>query len=599
MIPQDILYPQIDEFHPLIHQILKLINPQSIVQIGIGAGSLSEKLLTWIEKHNGQLICIDLYSWNDQIKQKLDSPNLEFFEELSLDVLPTLSAADLYIINGDPNYFTLSNELKIIWEACQASEKPFLALVYGTSWPFDQRDAYSNPSMLPISNIHPYTWIQGVVPDYPETLSDGYKVDTLAFAIHAGEKQNGLLNAIWDFTEDKKEMLGMIKIPLFFGVTVIFSKGGKWSQKLTDLVKNYKDHDLTVSMEENFQDIVLELSKFQFEEERDAFRQQNESFDVEAFYKNTSEKKGKTSGLGLVSIIIPTFNRPALLKDAVTSVLQQTYQDIEVLIVNDGGQTLPKDFFQDSRVIYLETAHKGLPGARNHGIQASKGKYLAYLDDDDLLYPRHLEILLNAMHDNGYQVAYTDTFRSCRRKQGANYITYKKKLQKSFPIDPQEILIRNRLFSLCICHEKQCLDAVGVFDESLTRHEDWDLWIRLAQKYPFLHLPLPLSEYAIIPELTQMMTSWVGCFLNTALIIHQRYAQLAEHNFYVLSSQENFRNTLRFASLQQLELMSDKQIQQPEIKNTLLQILKNSLTGSEEDRRGANALKAYYESRIL
>ena len=93
--------------------------------------------------------------------------------------------------------------------------------------------------------------------------------------------------------------------------------------------------------------------------------------------------------LPCVSVIIPTYNRVQLLKQAVISVLQQTYQNFEIIIINDGSTV---NIFEsvhnlDSRIKVIKQKHSGSGNARNLGIQYARGKYVAFLDDDDIFMP--------------------------------------------------------------------------------------------------------------------------------------------------------------------------------------------------------------------
>lgn len=603
MNTSELLIPGLEEFQSIIMQTLKLISAKKIVEIGVGRGILTEKLLYLAESQNGHLTCIDLYSWDEEKVDQLiqSSSNATFFKDLSLNVLPTLKAADAYIINGDHNYFTVLNELKQTWKLCQDAGKDFFAIVHGTCWPFARRDAYNNPGMLPQDAVHPHTWKEGVVPEYDATLPDGYRIETFAFASHEGGEHNGVLTAVWDFVEDKKGVLQTVNIPAFFGLQFIYSKETSWANKLTEILKAYKDHDITVHLEDSHNEILQAMALFQFERDIENLRHQNQHFDIDAFYKRMTNASGKLEGLGVVSIIIPTFNRPKLLKEAIKSALAQTYQDIEILVVNDAGQDVKEiiSSFKDSRIVLIEhQENQGLSSARNSGLRKAKGKYIAYLDDDDLYYPRHIEMLVNAMHESGFKVAYTDTFRSFRKAEGDHFISYKTRLAKSFPVDLDEILIRNRLFPVCLCHEKECLEKTGLYDDTLDRHEDWEMCIRLAREYPFLHIPYAFSEYAVVPECTQMMTSWIGRFLNTALIIHNRYRELAKKNPNVEKAQIEFRDTLRFAALQQLEKMDDAKILNLKVPAIMQKIVENSLQGTKEDISGVKALLAYLQDRF-
>src|ERR1043166_3977977 len=122
----------------------------------------------------------------------------------------------------------------------------------------------------------------------------------------------------------------------------------------------------------------------------------------------------------LVSVIIPTLNRPAMLKDALASIAAQTYTPIEIIVVNDAGvdvECVVSQFKLKHHIVYLKHAtHKGLPAARNTGIKAASGDYIAYLDDDDVYYPDHIETLASFLSDSGYKVAYTDAYEAYQCK---------------------------------------------------------------------------------------------------------------------------------------------------------------------------------------
>ena len=116
-------------------------------------------------------------------------------------------------------------------------------------------------------------------------------------------------------------------------------------------------------------------------------------------------------GAPLVSIIVPTHNRPRLLCEALKSILGQTMQDFEIIVVNDAGLDITpwvRPLDQSGRIRLLRHPHnRGLAAARNTGLRAARGKYIAYLDDDDLFYPQHLEVLVEE----------AEATWSCRRLQ--------------------------------------------------------------------------------------------------------------------------------------------------------------------------------------
>ena len=118
----------------------------------------------------------------------------------------------------------------------------------------------------------------------------------------------------------------------------------------------------------------------------------------------------------LISVIVPTFNRPAMLKDALASIAAQTYKPIEIIVVNDAGvdvECVVSRLGFEQRIIYLRhDTNKGLPAARNTGLKVASGDYIAYLDDDDVYYPDHIHTLVSFLLASDYKVAYTDAYQA-------------------------------------------------------------------------------------------------------------------------------------------------------------------------------------------
>jgi|GEM_PF-1109319 glycosyltransferase involved in cell wall biosynthesis/polysaccharide pyruvyl transferase WcaK-like protein len=244
------------------------------------------------------------------------------------------------------------------------------------------------------------------------------------------------------------------------------------------------------------------------------------------------EKKEKVSD-PLVSVIVPTYNRPDMLKEALTSVLSQTYQNFEVIVVNDAGDDV-KDVIdslnKEGKIIYLQhKENRGLSAARNTGIKAAKGKYIAYLDDDDIYYPNHLETLVNFLENSDYKAAYTDSYHAFQEWITDRYVTVGKKVIFSHDFDRQKLLISNYIPVLNVVHRKDIIEIAGLFDETLDAHEDWEMWIRLSQYGDFHHINIPTTEVSVRTDETTMTSSNRMPFLKTMKIIHKRYSHLVTH----------------------------------------------------------------------
>lgn len=232
----------------------------------------------------------------------------------------------------------------------------------------------------------------------------------------------------------------------------------------------------------------------------------------------------------LVSVILPTYNRPDMLAIAIASILSQTMQSFEIIVVNDAGTDIVQilnQFQGKGKIRYIaHDVNQGLAAARNTGIRAARGKYIAYLDDDDTYYPNHLETLVNFLESNDCRVAYTDAVRAVQQNTGDGYHTVEKKVLYSRDFDYDAILVDNFIPVLCVIHEKECLSMSGMFDESLPRHEDWDLWIRMSRHERFAHLPTVTCEYTYRPDGIGMTSSTLPLFLKTYKAVYRKYEDL-------------------------------------------------------------------------
>ena len=259
----------------------------------------------------------------------------------------------------------------------------------------------------------------------------------------------------------------------------------------------------------------------------------------------------------LVSVIVPTFNRRHILKETLGSILSQTYPDFEIIVVNDGGEDVSEliQNFQDPRIKYFQQkSHKGPAAARNTGIKSAKGKYIAYLDDDDFFYPNHLETLVQYLENSNYKVAYTDAYRVHQEKRGNHYITIKRDLPHSFDFDRDKFLVNNYIPILCFMHEKSCLENIGFFDETLSTHEDWDLWIRMSRGYKFVHIKKVTAGYTWRKDGTSTTSKHRPDFLQTMKTVYNKHKEFAVGNPQIIEKQrhslEELKNEIYSPALQ-------------------------------------------------
>lgn len=189
-----------------------------------------------------------------------------------------------------------------------------------------------------------------------------------------------------------------------------------------------------------------------------------------------------------ISVVIPAFNAMRYLPQTVESVIHQTYEDFEVVIVNDGSFDGIEGWFNksvtDPRFRLISQENQGLSGARNTGIKNSRGEFIAFLDADDLWCPTKLEKQLQALSDNpkaGLVYGWLEYVDESAISNG-------RLVKYSFQGDVWEQLTA---FNFVGCGSnamvrRACFEDVGDFDRHLDSYvEDWDMWLRVAKKYPF------------------------------------------------------------------------------------------------------------------
>ena len=233
----------------------------------------------------------------------------------------------------------------------------------------------------------------------------------------------------------------------------------------------------------------------------------------------------------LVSVIVPTYNRPDMLKDTIQSILDQTYQEFEIIVVNDAGEDVSSVLqnFNSSKITYLShEINKGLAAARNTGIRNAKGLYIALLDDDDCFYKDHLETALKEVR-SGLKVVYTDAVRAEYARVGEHYELRRKLVPYSIDFDRSKLLLGNIAPVNCFVFEREVAFKAGLFDESFKVLEDWEFWIRLSAFTPFHHIKKETVQVNWRTDGTTMTSSRQAEFKTNRSRIYQTYqSEIAE-----------------------------------------------------------------------
>ena len=190
----------------------------------------------------------------------------------------------------------------------------------------------------------------------------------------------------------------------------------------------------------------------------------------------------------LVSVIIPTFNRAEWLREAIASVLTQTHERLEIIVVDDGScdHTAAVVRACGAGLTYMRQDHAGVSAARNRGVAAARGEFIAFLDSDDVWQPRKVAAQVALFtQQREVEACYTDEIWIRRGvRVNAKHIHRKHDGWLFFPslprciISPSSIMLRRTLW-----------EQLGGFDERLPACEDYDLWLRLTQAVPIRLVP--------------------------------------------------------------------------------------------------------------
>jgi glycosyltransferase involved in cell wall biosynthesis len=207
--------------------------------------------------------------------------------------------------------------------------------------------------------------------------------------------------------------------------------------------------------------------------------------------------------LPLVSVIMPTYNRAYIIRSAIQSVLDQTYKNWELIIIDDGSTDDTQKLIAeigDDRILYQKQDNHGAAAARNHGLRLANGEWIAYLDSDNELFPNYIERMLYWLDQNPRAVfAVPRAHRTQELYEDGKLV---KLIDDSGDTPPglslRDIFMKNlHLDTNGYIHLKRLFDEGIVWDETLHAMEDWDLAMAMGEKYPegFLYVEEVLYNY--------------------------------------------------------------------------------------------------------
>jgi len=202
-----------------------------------------------------------------------------------------------------------------------------------------------------------------------------------------------------------------------------------------------------------------------------------------------------------VSVIIPVWNGEKYICEAIDSVLNQTFRDFEVVVVDDGSKDRTVKFLGNygDKIRWFSKEHKNQAAAENEGVKMARGEYIAYIDADDVCLPKRLEIsagYLDAHPEVG--LVYSDY--ELIDKQGK--IIGIRRVRTN---DNLLLLQNNYITRSTVMHRRKCLDWTGLFDESISGSDDFDMWVRISEKFALGYINKPLLKFRVYESSTSQL----------------------------------------------------------------------------------------------
>ncbi|MDE5599042.1 MAG: glycosyltransferase family 2 protein [Lachnospiraceae bacterium] len=231
----------------------------------------------------------------------------------------------------------------------------------------------------------------------------------------------------------------------------------------------------------------------------------------------------------MVSIIVPTYNREKEIGRAIHSILQQTYEQYEIIVVDDGSTDNTREVvekIEDKRIRYIQLEqNQGAGHARNVGVQAARYDYIAFLDSDDEWFPNKLELQMRKMLSSPDEVKLVYCrMGGCKRYSTERYIFPPEGVRKEILEGDifEQLLFHNVIGTPTLLCHRECLERTGGFNEALLCLEDWELVLRMAKEWKVGFVDEVLVE---VHKLEGSVSMNIGAYLVTRCYIVSQYRE--------------------------------------------------------------------------
>jgi glycosyltransferase involved in cell wall biosynthesis len=230
----------------------------------------------------------------------------------------------------------------------------------------------------------------------------------------------------------------------------------------------------------------------------------------------------------LISVIVPAYNAEKYIQTTLESVLNQSYKNIEVIVIDDGSSDDTQAILADygNRIKTIKTENMGVSHARNTGIEASKGTWIAFLDSDDIWHPTKLYEQFSSLENCKW--SHCDSVYIGENQSGEVKRSDYSHIPRNEVFD--ELIVENFITTSSVLIEKALLNKFGKFDENLHCLEDWKLWVEIAQENPLAYCDKALLEYRVYSGSTSRKARYV-LPLHIELI-DNIFSKIPDNSFY-------------------------------------------------------------------
>ncbi|HEY0116068.1 MAG TPA: class I SAM-dependent methyltransferase [Allosphingosinicella sp.] len=252
----ELLIHSMSEFAEIIVEALDLAGARDVVEIGAEYGGTTAILAARAEAEGGSLVTIDPAPKPEFCAWLATQKQVRHIAKPSLAALPSVPAADAWLIDGDHNWYTVYHELRAIEGVCRLAKKPMFAILHDVEWPSGRRDMYYAPDTIPAEFRHAYSFEAGAWPGHDALVAGrGFRgAGHFAWATHEGGPRNGVLTAVEDFLAEAEadgRSYAYAQVPAVFGLGIIIPADAPWCERVADFLLPYHENALLRSLERN------------------------------------------------------------------------------------------------------------------------------------------------------------------------------------------------------------------------------------------------------------------------------------------------------------------------------------------------------------